>query len=412
MYLKRILTFNTIIAYVQSASTGRSALATAVFMLSVASTEGKEISFNRDIRPILSDKCYACHGPDENTRKADFRLDIEADAFIPHGKYEAAIVKGDPENSPLYQRLITEDKDDIMPPLDSHKELSTKEIELIEQWIGKGAEWEGHWAFEKPEKPAVPEISWGMNAVDAFIYDSMREKGLEPNPETDRATLARRLALDLTGLPPEPEMVDRFVNDASENAYESLVDELLDSPAYGEHQARYWLDAARYADTHGLHLDNYREIWPYRDWVTNAFNENKPFDEFTIEQIAGDLLPNSNLEQTLATGFSRCNPTTSEGGAIDEEYRAVYAKDRVETTSTVFLGLTMGCASCHDHKFDSLSMADFYRFSAFFNNFDGPIMDGNAYDTRPIVTIPSQSIGMNGHRSKIDATTSRTKSKI
>ena len=344
MYLKRILTFNTIIAYVQSASTGRSALATAVFMLSVASTEGKEISFNRDIRPILSDKCYACHGPDENTRKADFRLDIEADAFIPHGKYEAAIVKGDPENSPLYQRLITEDKDDIMPPLDSHKELSTKEIELIEQWIREGAEWEGHWAFEKPEKPAVPEISWGMNAVDAFIYDSMREKGLEPNPETDRATLARRLALDLTGLPPEPEMVDRFVNDASENAYESLVDELLDSPAYGEHQARYWLDAARYADTHGLHLDNYREIWPYRDWVTNAFNENKPFDEFTIEQIAGDLLPNSNLEQTLATGFSRCNPTTSEGGAIDEEYRAVYAKDRVETTSTVFLGLTMGCA--------------------------------------------------------------------
>ena len=357
-------------------------------MLPVAIVVGEDISFNRDIRPILSDKCYACHGPDENTREADLRLDIEANAFIPHGKYGAAIIKGDPESSPLYWRIITEDKDDIMPPLESHKELSGEEIVLIEQWIREGAEWESHWAFEKPEKPPVPQLSWGENEIDAFVYDSMREMGLKPNLEADRATLARRLALDLTGLPPEPEMVDRFVNDASENAYESIVEELLNSSAYGEHQARYWLDAARYADTHGLHLDNYREIWPYRDWVTKAFNENKPFDEFTIEQIAGDLLPGPTLEQTLATGFNRCNPTTSEGGAIDQEYRAVYAKDRVETTSTVFLGLTMGCASCHDHKFDALSMTDFYRFSAFFNNFDGPIMDGNAYDTRPIVTIP------------------------
>ena len=363
-------------------------IAIAVLMLPVAIVVGEDISFNRDIRPILSDKCYACHGPDENTREADLRLDIEAKAFTPHGKYEAAIIKGDPENSPLYRRIITEDKDDIMPPLESHKELSKEEKVLIEQWIREGAEWESHWAFEKPEKPAVPELSWGENEIDAFVYDSMREMGLKPNLEADRATLARRLALDLTGLPPEPEMVDRFVNDASENAYESIVEELLNSSAYGEHQARYWLDAARYADTHGLHLDNYREIWPYRDWVTKAFNENKPFDEFTIEQIAGDLLPGPTLEQTLATGFNRCNPTTSEGGAIDQEYRAVYAKDRVETTSTVFLGLTMGCASCHDHKFDALSMTDFYRFSAFFNNFDGPIMDGNAYDTRPIVTIP------------------------
>ncbi len=388
MFFKSILNLITLFAYVKFALTRRSAIATAALMLPVASTEAEEIRFNRDIRPIISDNCYACHGPDENTRKANLRLDIEANAFIPHGKYEAAIIKGDPENSPLYQRIITEDEDDIMPPLDSHKELSKEDIELIEQWIREGADWEVHWAFEKPHKPSVPELSWGENAVDAFTFESMRGKELEPNEEADRPTLARRLALDLTGLPPKPEMVDRFVNDASEDAYESIVDELLASPAYGEHQARYWLDAARYADTHGLHLDNYREIWPYRDWVTKAFNENKPFDEFTIEQIAGDLLPDSTLEQKLATGFSRCNPTTSEGGAIDEEYRAVYAKDRVETTSTVFLGLTMGCASCHDHKFDSLSMTDFYRFSAFFNNFDGPIMDGNAYDTRPIVTIP------------------------
>ncbi|MEC7907526.1 MAG: PSD1 and planctomycete cytochrome C domain-containing protein [Verrucomicrobiota bacterium] len=364
-------------------------LGVATLLCLLANTvDGETISFNRDIRPILSDKCYACHGPDENTRKADLRLDIEANAFVPHGNYDAAILKGKPEDSPLYQRITTDDSDDIMPPLDSHKELSEEEKRLIGQWIKEGAEWEGHWAFEKPEKPEEPELDWGNNTVDAFIYRSMQAKGLEPNPEADRPTLARRLALDLTGLPPHPEMVDRFVNDPSKDAYESLVDELLGSPAYGEHQARYWLDAARYADTHGLHLDNYREIWPYRDWVTKAFNENKPFDEFTIEQIAGDLLPDSTLEQTLATGFNRCNPTTSEGGAIDAEYRAVYAKDRVETTSTVFLGLTMGCASCHDHKFDPLSMADFYRFSAFFNNFDGPIMDGNAYDTRPIVTIP------------------------
>ena len=346
------------------------------------------ISFNRDIRPILSENCYACHGPDEETREADLRLDVEANAFVPHGKYEAAIIKGDPKNSPLYQRIITDDESDIMPPLDSHKRLTAEDKRLISQWIQEGAEWEGHWAFEIPQKPAIPDSSWGHNEIDAFTYRSMKEKGLSPNPEADRSTLARRLSLDLTGLPPTPEIVDSYVDDPSEDAYESLVDTLLASSAYGEHQARYWLDAARYADTHGLHLDNYREIWPYRDWVSKAFNENKPFDEFTVEQIAGDLLPGSTLEQTLATGFNRCNPTTSEGGAIDAEYRAIYAKDRVETTSTVFLGLTMGCASCHAHKFDPLTMTDFYRFSAFFNNFDGPIMDGNAYDTRPIVTIP------------------------
>lgn len=384
----RLLITDFILSFPLPKRSARSLALLIIASLAIDGAYGDKVSFNRDIRPILSDNCYACHGPDENTRKADLRLDIEANAFVPHGNYEAAIIKGEPKNSPLYQRIVTEDTDDIMPPLDSHKELSAEEKRLIEQWIKEGAQWEGHWAFEKPEKPVLPERTWGVNAVDAFTGQAMRSKGLKPNPEADRATLARRLALDLTGLPPDPAMVDRFVNDTSENAYESLVDSLLESPAYGEHQARYWLDAARYADTHGLHLDNYREIWPYRDWVTEAFNDNKPFDEFTIEQIAGDLLPDSTLEQTLATGFSRCNPTTSEGGAIDEEYRAVYAKDRVETTSTVFLGLTMGCASCHDHKFDPLSMADFYRFSAFFNNFDGPIMDGNAYDTRPIVTIP------------------------
>ncbi len=349
-----------------------------------------EVSFNRDIRPILSDNCYHCHGPDAESRKAELRLDIEANAFVAHGKYEPAIVRGDPSASPLYQRITTEDVGDIMPPPESHRTLDANQKELIRKWIEQGAAWEGHWAFIVPEKPDAPNREWGVNEIDAFTHKAMSERGLAPNEEADRPTIARRLALDLTGLPPTPKLVDAFVKDTSDNAYENLVDSLLASTAYGEHQARLWLDAARYADTHGLHLDNYREIWPYRDWVIDAFNDNKPFDAFTVEQIAGDLLPSPSLQQRLATGFNRCNPTTSEGGAIDAEYRAIYAKDRVETTATVFLGLTMGCASCHDHKFDPLSMEDFYRFSAFFNNFDGPIMDGNAYDTRPIVTIPQQ----------------------
>ncbi len=357
-------------------------------LFAATNSSAETVSFNKDIRPILSENCYACHGPDAESREADLRLDIEAQAFESHGKFDPAIARGNPAESPLYQRITTSDEDDVMPPPDSNKSLNVEEIELIAQWIQEGANWEGHWAFVPPQKPVVPSASWGNNEIDAFLHEAMLTKGLAPNERADRPTLARRLALDLTGLPPTPELVKAFVSDSSANAYERLVDKLLDSSAYGEHQARIWLDAARYADTHGLHLDNYREIWPYRDWVVKAFNQNKPFDQFTVEQIAGDLLPGATLDQRLATGFNRCNPTTSEGGAIDEEYRAIYAKDRVETTATVFLGLTMGCASCHDHKFDPFTMTDFYRFSAFFNNFDGPIMDGNAYDTRPVVTIP------------------------
>ncbi|MDA0346820.1 MAG: PSD1 and planctomycete cytochrome C domain-containing protein [Verrucomicrobia bacterium] len=346
------------------------------------------VSFNNDIRPILSENCYACHGPDAEAREADLRLDVEEWAFRERKKGPPAIVRGDPDNSPVYQRITNPLKSEIMPPQDSHKVLTPSQKQLIGQWIAEGAKWEGHWAFIRPTKPTPPEVSWGNNEIDKFTYAAMQEKGLSPNEEADRPTLARRLALDLTGLPPTPELVSDFVADKSATAYETLVDKLLTSSTYGEHQARFWLDAARYADTHGLHLDNYREIWPYRDWVVKSFNENKPFDQFTIEQIAGDLLPQPTIEQRLATGFNRCNPTTSEGGAIDEEYRAIYAKDRVETTATVFMGLTMGCASCHDHKFDPFTTKDFYKFSAFFNNFDGPIMDGNAYDTRPVIAIP------------------------
>ncbi len=348
----------------------------------------EKISFNRDVRPIFSENCYHCHGPDANTRKAELRLDIEANAFEPHGEFGAAIIRGDPKNSPVFKRITSTKKSEIMPPVDSHKSLTTDEKEVIRKWIDQGAEWEGHWAFVAPEKSAPPQSSWGENAIDAFVASEQAARGLAPNPEADRATLARRLSLDLIGLPPSPEQVAAFVADERPSAYEHYVDQLLADPAYGEHQARFWLDAARYSDTHGLHLDNYREIWPYRDWVIGAFNKNKPFDDFTVEQIAGDLLPEPSIEQLLATGFTRCNPTTSEGGAIDDEYRAIYAKDRAETAATVYMGLTVGCAACHDHKFDPISQKDFYKFSAFFNNIDGPVMDRNAYDTRPNLVLP------------------------
>jgi hypothetical protein len=347
-----------------------------------------QVSFNRDVRPIFSENCYHCHGPDANTRKAELRLDIEASAFAPHGEFAAPIVRGDPGASPLYQRITSPLKSEIMPPIDSHKSLTDAEKGLIRNWIAQGAKWEGHWAFVPPRKVMPPKSEWGMGPIDAFIFSKQQELGLSPNPRADREVLARRLALDLIGLPATPQQVATFGADQRPNAYEIYVDSLLASPAFGEHQARFWLDAARYADTHGLHLDNYREIWPYRDWVVDAFNRNQPFDEFTVEQIAGDLLPSPTQAQLLATGFSRCSPTTSEGGAIDEEYRAIYAKDRTETVSTVFLGLTVGCAACHDHKFDPITQKDFYQFSAFFNNIDGPIMDGNAYDTRPNLVMP------------------------
>lgn len=364
-------------------------LGVAAFLSASAALLAEDIRFNRDIRPILSDNCFHCHGPDEATREAELRLDLEGYAFEPHGKYDAAIIPGDAANSPLYQRLITESESEIMPPPQSHKSLTPDEIDLVRRWIDAGAEWEGHWAFEDPKKISPPDVGdWATNPIDAFIAVEHASRGLQPNPEADKPTLARRLSLDLTGLPPSPERVIGFVSDDSPDAYEKLVDDLLADPAYGEHQARFWLDAARYADTHGLHLDNYREIWPYRDWVVRAFNNNQPFDEFTIEQLAGDLLPNPTQDQLLATGFSRSNPTTSEGGAIDDEYKAIYAKDRAETAATVYLGLTVGCAACHDHKFDPISAKDFYQFSAFFNNIDGPIMDGNAYDTRPNLVMP------------------------
>ncbi|MBI5773612.1 MAG: DUF1553 domain-containing protein [Verrucomicrobia bacterium] len=351
------------------------------------------IQFNRDVRPILSDKCFLCHGPDPGTRKAGLRLDREEGLFGER-KEGTPVIKGKPDQSPLYTRLITKDEDDLMPPRKSHKILKPEEIELLKKWIEQGAPWQAHWSFIAPERPAVPEVQSSklkvQNPIDNFIFARLAQSGLTPAPEADRRALIRRVSLDLTGLPPSPEEVEAFVKDKSRDAYEKLVDRLLASKRYGEHRARYWLDAARYADTHGLHFDNYREMWPYRDWVINAFNRNLPFSQFTIEQLAGDLLPNATQDQLIATGFHRCNMTTAEGGTIEAENLANYARDRVETTSWVWLGLMANCAVCHENKFDPISMKDFYSMSAFFRNTTQNHSDGNIADSAPVIVVPPE----------------------
>jgi len=374
-------------------------LSTAVLLLAVSpvvargaeAVDAAKVRFNRDIRPILSDKCFKCHGPSEEAREAGLRLDTAEGATAKLESGSMAIAPGAPEKSELVRRITSGDEFVQMPPPDSGKKLSAEEIELLTRWVRQGAEYQGHWSFITPRRPAIPKVqreAWPRGAIDYFVLARLEEEGLEPNPPADRRTLIRRVTLDLTGLPPRPEDVEAFVNDSSMNAYEQVVDRLLDSPHYGEHLARYWLDAARYGDTHGLHLDNYREMWPYRDWVIRAFNDNMPFDRFTIEQLAGDLLPNPTLDQQLASGFNRCNVTTSEGGSIVEEVYVRNVIDRVETTGTVFMGATLGCAVCHNHKFDPYTMRDFYQVFAFFNSLDGNAMDGNRKDHPPVVKVP------------------------
>jgi hypothetical protein len=356
-----------------------------------ADPSGQEVRFLRDIRPILSDACFTCHGPDENTREADLRFDLRAGAFADLGGYHA-IVPGKPAESELYVRIAGEDEDMRMPPVDSGKRLTKKQIELVRRWIEQGAEWEEHWSFIPPERPPLPKVkneAWPKNPNDHFVLARLEKEGINPSAEADRTTLIRRATIDLTGLPPTIEEVDTFLADDGPGAYERLIDRLLASPHYGEQMTRYWLDAARYGDTHGLHLDNERSIWPYRDWLIKAFNDNKPFDQFAIEQLAGDLLPDPTLEQRIATGFNRCNVTTSEGGSIAEEYIVRYAVDRTETMGTVFLGLTIGCCVCHEHKFDPVSQKEFYQLYAFFNSTADKAMDGNALLPPPVVKVPA-----------------------
>ncbi len=348
------------------------------------------VDFQRQVRPILSDNCFHCHGPDEATRMVSLRLDTQEGAFEKR-ESGSVIVPGNPNGSLLYQRITAKDAAQRMPPEASHKVLTDDQKRILKDWIDQGAAWKQHWSFVPVTRPPVPVVkaqTWVKNPIDAFILTKLEASGLEPAVEADKRTLIRRVSLDLTGLPPEPAEVEAFLKDDSKNAYEKVVDRLLASKRWGEHRARYWLDAARYADTHGVHVDNYREMWPYRDWVIDAFNRNLSFDRFTVEQLAGDLLPNRTFDQQIASGFHRCNVTTNEGGVIPEEVDAIYAKDRVDTTGAVWLGLTVGCATCHDHKFDPISSKDFYSLAAFFRNTTQPTMDGNISDTPPIVVVP------------------------
>ncbi len=329
------------------------------------------IEFNRDVRPILSDRCFACHGPDPANRKSKLHFDTEEGARQDLGG-RFAIVPGDPERSELIRRVTTDKKSLRMPPAYAgYAALTPGEVDILRRWIQQGAPWQKHWSLIPPRTPAIPSVrhaAWVRNPIDAFVAARLEREGLQPSPEADRAALIRRLTLDVTGLPPTPAEIDAFVRDETPGAYERLADRLLQSPRYGERMAARWLDAARYADTNGYQTDGERVMWRWRDWVIDAFNQNMPFDRFTIEQLAGDLLPNPTVEQRIATGFNRNHRGNGEGGIIPEEYAVEYVVDRVETTSTVWLGLTMGCTRCHDHKYDPFTQKDFYRLYAFFNN--------------------------------------------
>ena len=361
----------------------------------MAGSAGDEapVDFQSQVRPILSNACFECHGPDPKARLADLRLDLEEGVFSerPTG---SPVTPGDAESSLVYQRITHPDAALRMPPKYAHKELTEDQIQVVRRWIEEGATWEEHWSFTpltRPDPPQVRSPEWVRNPIDRFVLARLEKEELAPAREADRRTLARRISLDLTGLPPDPEHVEKFVADASPDAYAKWIDGLMRSPAYGEHRGRYWLDAARYGDTHGLHIDNYREMWAYRDWVVRAFNRNLSFDQFTVDQLAGDLLPDPTPEQLIATGFHRCNITTNEGGVIKEEVEVMYAKDRVDTTGTVWLGLTVGCATCHDHKFDPITQKDFYSLAAFFRNTTQKPLDGNSFDPPPVMIVPASS---------------------
>lgn len=355
-----------------------------------ASSQDTSIDFNRDIRPILSDKCYACHGPDEKQRSGGIRLDQKDSAFGKGESEEVVIIPGKPADSELVRRITSTDDDLRMPPADSTKSLQAEEIELLTKWIAQGADWQEHWAFIGPVQARLPIVSqpeWCRNELDHFVLARLDREKLAPTERAARETLIRRVTFDLTGMPPSLAEVDAFLADDSPHAFEKVVDRLLDSPRYGEHMAHYWLDIARYGDTHGLHLDNYREMWAYRDWVVKAFNNNMSFDRFTIEQLAGDLLENPTDDQLIATGFNRCHVTTGEGGSIAEEVYVRNVVDRVVTTGTVFMGMTFDCSRCHNHKYDPFTQRDFYSMFAFFNSIDGAPLDGNKKDHAPVLKV-------------------------
>ncbi|MEM7370840.1 MAG: DUF1553 domain-containing protein [Bacteroidota bacterium] len=353
------------------------------------------VDFNYHIKPLLSDRCYACHGPDENKREADLRLDTEEGAFALLGKDKdrRAIVSGSLRKSQVYHRITNTDPDEMMPPPESNLSLSEYEIALINKWIDQGAEWKPHWAFIPPQKPVVPkvkQINWVRNSIDHFVLQELERQGITPSKEANKERLLRRVSLDLTGLPPTIEEMDAFLADDSDDAYEKAVDRLIASDAYGERMAMEWLDVARYADSHGLHADGWRRMWPWRDWVIKAFNSNIGFDDFLTWQMAGDMLPNATKDQVLATAFHRNHPMTAEGGVVDEEWRLEYVFDRSVTTARAFMGLTMECAKCHDHKFDPVSQKEFYQMAAFFNNIKELGMTGDDGNYGPCMPLPEE----------------------
>src|ERR1017187_3937516 len=354
----------------------------------------QHLDFNQDVQPILANRCFSCHGPDPEMRKAGLRLDLEEAAMRKRPGHPDAIVRGHPEKSELIKRIESKDPHHLMPQtsLGEAKPMGPQEIAILTEWVKEGAVYRPHWSFEKPAKAPLPAATekdpWAKTPIDAFILAQLKKEGLHPSPEADKETLIRRVTLDLTGLLPTPAEVSAFVKDTSPQAYERLVDGLLARPTYGEQRARYWLDYARYADTYGLHYDNSRDIWPYRDYLIRAFNNNKPFDQFAVEQIAGDLLPAKNLDPLIASGYVRLGVSSNEGGTIPEELRVNIARERAEAFGATFMGLTVGCAVCHDHKYDPTTQKDFYALTAFFNNIDERPFNGDRPVWEPVTRIP------------------------
>ena len=355
---------------------------------------GQRLDFNQDVQPILASNCFSCHGPDPEMRKAGLRLDLEESAFKKRPGHPDAIVPGHPEQSELIKRIESKDPHHLMPqsPQGEAKPMKAADIAVLKEWIKEGAVYRPHWAFEKPVRPVMPSAAqgngWAQTPIDAFVLTRLIKEGLHPSAEADKATLIRRVTLDLTGLLPTPAETKAFVSDTSPQAYERLVDRLLTSPSFGETRARYWLDYARYADTYGIHYDNTRDIWPYRDYLIRSFNSNKPFDQFAMEQIAGDLMPSKNLDPLIASGYVRLGVSSNEGGAIPEELRANIARERTEAYGAAFMGLTVGCAVCHDHKYDPTTQKDFYALSAFFNNIEEKPYNDDRPAWTPVVRIP------------------------
>src|SRR5580765_8358675 len=355
----------------------------------------RQLDFNQDVQPILASRCFSCHGPDPEMRKAGLRLDLAEWAMRKRPQRPDAIVPGHPEKSELVKRIESKDSHYLMPQAaqGEAKPMSAGEIATLREWIREGAVYRPHWAFEVPRRPAVPlaqtSSAWAKTQIDHFILAKLEQAGLQPSPEAKKAAFIRGVTRDLTGLLPTPEEVSRFINDKSPDAFEHLVDGLLARPTFGEQRARYWLDYARYADTYGLHYDNSRDIWPYRDYVIRSFNDNKPFDQFAMEQIAGDLLPMKTLDPLIGSGYVRLGVSSNEGGTISEELRVNIARERTEAFGATFMGITVGCAVCHDHKFDPTTQHDFYSLSAFFNNLDEKPFNDDRPVWAPVVRIPA-----------------------